>query len=168
MNAIDAAAVVDYAQSLWPEWLPDDTLIRVWANQFQRYDEHIIRQAITEFKTEHKAGSFKAPKIYNILKIAKPRQNLKRKEQQVRLPEVPGFSLRRTHLDGRVSEKQFWIRSPGGKGFCNKETMPTWDVVQRIAESLVERFKSGSLRSLYPAKLWEIIRGPSFAEELPF
>ena len=166
MNKTEASSCVDYITSLWAEWNPDNTLRDFWVHQLEKFENSIFRQAVSNFKIT-KQGSYKAPKLANILEIAtKLRQSQRKEENKDEKPAV-GYYLLGTHPDGRESKYHIYIKNSKTRGIHTASTMPNWEVIQKVAERHRERMLQGVLKGLYPAKMWEIIRGECFNEEIP-
>ena len=73
MDNTQATAVLSYIKSLWPDWKPEEPLERLWLKEIQRFDDSVIRTAITEFKPTP-IGSRKHPNLSELLNIAEPKQ----------------------------------------------------------------------------------------------
>ncbi|MGR3292532.1 MAG: hypothetical protein ACUZ9M_00790 [Candidatus Scalindua sp.] len=167
MNHIEAASVLDYMKSLWPDWKPEGHLEAVWLKQIKKFDDSVIRQAIGEYKIT-RDGSYKEPKIYNLLKIANSLQAKVQKDQSENLPEIPGYYIRYVFKDGYEYQKPLYIWRD--KRFCTKDTMPLWDLISKEAEMCLEmaQRQSKMFCSNREVQSISIVRGEHFEEEVPF
>lgn len=59
-------------RNLWPNWKPTDDEIALWEKRLRFYPDEVVDLAAEYYKTT-KDGSYKTPKIYDIIKICKER-----------------------------------------------------------------------------------------------
>ena len=62
--------IIDYVKDLWPDWEPNDGESNLWMSRLDQYTEEAIHKALDAYKCT-KQGSFKSPKIYDVLRFCK-------------------------------------------------------------------------------------------------
>lgn len=70
MNREESQNTISYTIALWPDWQPTDEEIDHWSYSLAKFDKDSVIAAIRNYKTL-KSGSFKKPKLYEVLKHAR-------------------------------------------------------------------------------------------------
>ncbi len=164
MDTHEAFEVVGYITNLWPEWKLTDELKSLWCSTFRGYDGGTIKAAADEYKLT-KQGSYKNPKIDELINTAKQKQQVIDADHGE--PESP-FGIKcishdkNPHLVGREYKQFITIKRKGGIIAAAKSSMPSFMALEKAAQVV-----AGKVKALYGGK-WAIVWHEGYGESVPF
>ncbi|HDY87685.1 MAG TPA: hypothetical protein ENH82_06140 [bacterium] len=134
MGRIEAIKSMEFIEGLWPNWKPTPQEADLWCSKLNQYDQIDVEQAAKEYKMT-KAGSFKTPKIYELIAMIAG-QHI-RNDTGEKLPPYAPIYIQRA--DGG---RKFPIYLLGrDKKTITKDTVPPAAMIPRIAERLVKQYE---------------------------